>query len=258
MPDYGFGVSVAQTGLDSARLSLQVTANNLANMATPGFQAQLPSRFTAAAVARPVGLWAGAGAVRVLPEAIAAGTVEGPSLANMAVGPLKPTGVATDFALTVPGVYFPIGTAHGIAYTRNGAFHQSSQGMLVTAQGNPVLGLNMKPIVVKGPITVQNGSVYTAQGKLAAKLALARFTNPGGLQNLGNSLLTPTPAAGRATYVPALGSDVEPGYLEGSNVSLTHAMGALITEQVQFTMSAKAMQQASSLAAMTAQMAKGL
>ncbi len=257
MPDYGFGVSVAQTGLDSARLSLQVTANNLANMATPGFQAALPSRFTAAAVARPTGLWAGAGAVNVLPEAVAAGTVQGPSLVNMQTGPLRPTGVATDFALSVPG-YFPIGTRHGIAYTRNGAFHQSPQGMLVTAQGHPLLGLNMKPIVVKGPLTVHNGSVYTAQGKLAAKLAVARFTNPNGLQNVGGSLLAPTRASGAATYLPALGLDVQAGYLEGSNVSLANAMGALISEQVQFTMSAKALQQASSLAATTAQMAKGL
>jgi flagellar basal body rod protein FlgG len=257
MPDYGFGASVAQTGMNSAQLSLQIVANNLANLTTPGFEAASPTVFSAQAVARPPGIWAGSGAVTMEPEAIMAGVAQAAPVLNLRPGALKETGQQTDWALTVPG-YFPVQTPQGIRYTRNGAFTVSANGWLVTPSGDPVLGLNLKPIKVPAQFSVANGSLYTPQGTLIAKLAIARVPNPLGMQSVGESLYALTPESGPARYLPALGSDVQQGFLEQSNTSLTRSLSDLIVDGTQFALSAKALQQSSTLAQLTGQMASGL
>lgn len=53
--------------------------------------------------------------------------------------PSRETGEPLDFAITGEG-FFAVRTGEGTRYTRAGQFTVSPQGLLVTAQGDPVLG----------------------------------------------------------------------------------------------------------------------
>ena len=75
--------------------------------------------------------------------------------ANMSIdfsqGGFIPTGNSLDLAINGDG-FFKIQTQRGIRYTRNGTFTLNSDNMLVTQNGDPVLG-------DKGPIPIQGGRV---------------------------------------------------------------------------------------------------
>jgi len=75
--------------------------------------------------------------------------------ANMSIdfsqGGFIPTGNSLDLAINGDG-FFKIQTQRGIRYTRNGTFTLNSDNMLVTQNGDPVLG-------DKGPISIQGGRV---------------------------------------------------------------------------------------------------
>jgi flagellar hook protein FlgE len=71
-----------------------------------------------------------------------------------------------------------------------------------------------------------------------AKIALARFSNPAGLNKMGKSLYTPSINSGEAAIVWAETSDsgkVASGYLEMSNVDLASEFANLIVTQRGFT-----------------------
>ncbi len=75
--------------------------------------------------------------------------------ANMSIdfsqGGFIPTGNSLDLAINGDG-FFKIQTQRGIRYTRNGTFTLNSDNMLVTQNGDPVLG-------DRGPISIQGGRV---------------------------------------------------------------------------------------------------
>ena len=80
---------------------------------------------------------------------------------------------------------------------------------------------------------------YTQTGQSAAQTAgqiqLANFTNPGGLNSLGNGLFTPTDASGDPTLGNPGGQEgmgtLQQGYLESSNVSVVEEFINMITSQ---------------------------
>jgi flagellar basal body rod protein FlgG len=224
-----FGLSVAESGLDTAQATLAVWANNLANQSTPGFEEAVTGTTAGPVVALPTP------ASAIGPDTAPGGVVMGPPVTDTSPGPIVTTGNATDLALTVPG-YFPIRTPSGLQLTRNGQFHRDSLGQLVTPGGGVLLGLNLKPVVIPpGPFTVENGAVKDAGGQVVAQLAVAAVPNPSGLLASGGSLLVPTPESGPPTIRPALGQDVLQGALVGSNVQVANALAALVTAAGQFS-----------------------
>ena len=112
--------------------------------------------------------------------------------------PSRDTGEPLDFAITGDG-FFGVRTAQGVRYTRNGQFTVSPQGLLVTAQGDPVLGRGGRTVRVDdgGRVDPRN-------------LDVVRLENP---RKEGDSLITGTPAGGagagqvRAGALEASGSD---------------------------------------------------
>ena len=89
----------------------------------------------------------------------------------MTAGNLEATGNPLDVGIEGGG-FFAIQTARGTRYTRNGSFHVSSTGLLVTAAGDPVLGdLALR---AKGVINVPPGAVsIAADGTLSVNGAVA-------------------------------------------------------------------------------------
>src|ERR1700731_2583474 len=145
------GLYAAYTGLLARTQALDTAANNLANAGTAGFRAHH-------------GYFRGvlAGSVDQDPEtssqvgqSVNGFGVLGGNRLDLAQGELKATGNPLDLALEGQG-FFAIQTSHGVRYTRNGAFSRSPTGLLQTAQGEPVLDANQKPI------TIPTGSIYVA------------------------------------------------------------------------------------------------
>jgi len=165
----------------------------------------------------------------------------------MTQGTLDTTGNAFDLALDGDG-FFQIAMPGGkIGYTRAGNFTRSAEGMLVTQQG----------FAVQPEITVPEGATAIAispDGTVSAsingeseptelgQIQIARFTNPAGLQALGDNFLAETAASGAAELgVAGEGGrgQIRQGMLEGSNVNIVEELVAMIEAQRAYEISSK-------------------
>ena len=134
---------VAMTGAKNTMLAQAINNNNLANINTTGFRADLAS-FQAMPVE-------GAG-YHSRVNAVVTGTD-----VDMASGPLVNTGRELDVAVKGDG-YIAIQAPDGSeAYTRAGDLKINSGGILVTGTGNPVLG-NSGPIAIPPHEKLEIGS----------------------------------------------------------------------------------------------------
>ena len=108
---------------------LDITANNIANVTTPGFQSSHPLFVEFLVEVDETG------------EEIAYVVDEG-TVRNLNPGPVNFTGNPLDISIEGRG-YFVVETADGIFYSRNGAFQLDSAGQLITSSGaaTPSLGL---------------------------------------------------------------------------------------------------------------------
>jgi flagellar basal-body rod protein FlgF len=140
-------------------------------------------------------------------------------------------------------------TAAGERYTRDGGLQMNSQGQLVTASGNPVLGTS-GPIVFQptdhdinvspdGTVTVVEGNGRT--DSLRGKLRLVSFTDAQKLLKEGSNLYSGEGAA------PDLKSQVQQGYIEKSNVNGVAEMSRMIEITRAYTQIATMLQQESDL-----------
>lgn len=213
------GYYAACAGLASQMQALEVVANNLANLGTSGYRGQ-QATFRS--------LLNGGSLVSSNPvnSAINNFGILGDSRIDPASGNLNATGNPLDVAIAGAG-YFVVQSPGGSFYTRNGGFHRTPQGALVTSQGDAVLG-------EQGPITLPNGAVtvsadgtVSVSGAVVAKLRIAEFSPQTALNAVGNSLY----GAPDGSALPAASSSIRQGMLEDSNVSPVEGVVQLITVQ---------------------------
>jgi len=213
------GYYAACAGFAAQTQALDLIAHNLANLGTTGYRGE-QATFRS--------LVSGAGNVLSSPLNTAVNDfgVLGSSRIDRTTGSLVSTGNVLDLAVAGNG-FFVVQSPQGLAYTRNGSFHLTSAGELVTEQGESVLG-------EQGPITVPNGAVavsadgtVSVDGAVVAKLRLAEFSPDTSLSALGNALYR---APDGAALAPA-SSSVRQGMLEESNVSPVEGVVQLITVQ---------------------------
>jgi flagellar basal-body rod protein FlgF len=225
-------IYLSMSGAKAAMQRQEVLANNLANVSTNGFRAEL-------AAFRAVPVQGSGASTRVY-------SLESTVGASHEPGTVTSTGRPLDVAmkgnawLTVQGLD---GTE---AYTRAGALDVDAQGQLVTKNGLTVLGDG-------GPINVPaNSEVSIAgDGTVSAKGANGRSTSVGRLK-----LVSPeSPAAitrGPDGLFRAAEGDLQrdanarlqDGALEGSNVSAVETMIAMISAARQFEHQMKLLQTA--------------
>jgi flagellar basal-body rod protein FlgF len=215
------------TAMSGAKQSLDqqaVIGNNLANVATSGFRAQL-SAMRAVPVMQDAAL-----GTRV-------STVVSTPLSDFALGPLESTGRGLDLAVSADGwlaVQTPDG---GEAYTRRGDLQIDGNGVLTSA-GRPVVGPDGPLVVPLGAeLFIGNDGVLSAIGlgdnpSALTPLGQLKLVTAGAddLLRGGDGLFRPVPAADGA--VQNLPQDdtvrVQTGVLEGSNVSAVDTMVAMI------------------------------
>ena len=227
---------------------MRVIANNLANVGTTGFKRDRANFATLAYQDTRV-----AGQQSSGETAYATGLNLGTGVAVqstsqiMTTGTLDTTGNAFDLALDGEG-FFQIQMPGGrTAYTRAGNFTRSAEGLLVTQQGFAVQpeitvpeGATAISIAPDGTVTATvNGEAEPTE---LGQIQIARFTNPAGLQAIGDNFLAETAASGAAELgVAGEGGrgNVRQGMLEGSNVNIVEELVAMIEAQRAYEISSK-------------------
>jgi flagellar basal-body rod protein FlgF len=224
-------IYLSMSGAKAAMQRQDVLANNLANVSTVGFRAEL-------AAFRAVPVEGSGASTRVY-------SLESTVGANHQPGPVQATGRNLDVAMKGNAWLAVQGLDGTEAYTRAGALDVNAEGLLVTKGGLTVLGDG-------GPISVPaNSEVNIAgDGTVSAKSANGRSASIGRLK-----LVTPeAPAAltrgpdGLFRAESDLAADatarVQDGALEGSNVSAVETMVAMIAAGRQFEQQMKLLQTA--------------
>ncbi|KHK02161.1 flagellar basal-body rod protein FlgF [Desulfovibrio sp. TomC] len=225
-------------GALSTETRLNISANNLANINTTGFKRDRVSfedTFFRYAHDYHVDPRGDIRQKELLPRA---DLIAKPRLAmqqtDFSQGGLVATGNPLDMAIQGPG-FFKVADASGTAYTRNGAFHRSAEGMLVNDQDKPVLG-NGGPIQLpEGRVSVDgSGSVYV-DGAQVGQVDVVTVQNPDALQKLGANLYTPQAGATIQEGAAVAGrTEVAQGFLEKPNVEVVEEMVSMIETQRTF------------------------
>lgn len=211
------GMYSALSGNIAAMNRMDIISNNLANANTPGFKKDRM-------------LFESMLAGNTSPPAVPQGTTADPILQkdnvfiDYAPGPVAQTGNTFDLAIDGDG-FFVVSTPEGEAYTRQGNFRLSSDGTLVTVDGNPVMG-QAGPIRIKGgKVDIDPKGLITADGEPAGTIKMVDFPRPYNLKKAAGAQFVPvdpqvTPQAAK--------SGILQGHLEGSNVETISEMVQMI------------------------------
>jgi len=235
--------------MQAQQINIDTIANNIANVNTTGFkqgraefQDLLYQNIRPAGTASsssttfPVGLQLGLGTKPVATDRI------------YTQGDMRQTGNSLDLVIEGKG-FFQVRLPSGeLGYTRDGSFHKNAEGILVTADGNPLEPQITIPADADTITIGKDGTVSITQaGQSAAQqvgtLQLANFQNPAGLNALGGNLFKSSSASGD----PLTGNpgengmgQVNQGFLEQSNVSVVEEMVNMIVAQRAYEVNSKA------------------
>ena len=221
-------IYLAMAGAKATMQRQDVIANNLANVSTTGFRAQM-------AAFRSVPVLGDGASTRVY-------AIETTFGYNAEPGAVATTGRNLDVAMKGNAWLAVLGADGTEAYTRNGALDVNNEGVVVTRGGLPVQGDG-------GPITVPlNAQVMVGgDGTVTATVAGSRPQGVGRLK-----LVTPEAPLARGDDglfraadgdLPAdATAQVQPEALEGSNVSAVESMVAMISAARQFEQQMKLLQ----------------
>ena len=225
-------IYTAMSGANAAAHRQSVLANNLANVSTNGFRAEL-SAF------RSVPLQGDGSKTRVFALEATAGHLNTP-------GAVQRTGRNLD-AMAMGNAWFAVQGLNGTeGYTRAGVFEVSTQGQMVTPSGLPVLSDGGAPIDIPPGAEVTLGSDGTVTAKApgqaaqaVGRLKLATPTAEDPLRRGDDGLFRtvsgePIPNDGNARLLA--------GAVEGSNVNPVECMVGMIAASRQFEQQMKLLQ----------------
>lgn len=227
-------IYTSMTGANAAAHRQAVLSNNLANVSTNGFRAEM-STF------RSVPLQGDGSKTRVFALEATSGHVN-------TSGPVQRTGRNLD-AMAIGSAWFAVQGLDGTeAYTRAGIFEVSAQGQMLTPSGLPVLSDGGAPIDVPPGAEITLGSDGTVTAKAAGqpaqaigRLKLATPTAEDGLKRGDDGLFRtvsgdPIPNDANARLLA--------GAVEGSNVNPVECMVGMIAASRQFEQQMKLLQTA--------------
>ncbi len=164
-------------------------------------------------------------------------TMEIVSSTDFSPGPIRYTGNDLDIAIDGPG-FFKIRTPRGTRYTKDGSFSINPEGLLVTRNGDAVLGEN-GPIRINGSnISISNDGQVEVDGAPAGKIMIVDFEQPRYLRKEGMSCYD---YQGEGVY-NSDNINIQQGYIESSNVNPTEEMIEMIEALRLFESSQKAIQ----------------
>ncbi len=215
------GLYTSATGMAVNEARMDTLSNNIANVDTTGFKRdeRIMESFPELVLSR---MEQGRRSEEIGELGSGVGIDE--SFTDYSQGNIQKTNSPMDLAINGDG-FFAVETPEGVRYTRNGDFVLDSDGMIVTKQGNPVLG-EEGPLQVLPDEQVQvdsNGTVYSGDLEVD-DLEVVDFVDANDLEQLGNGMF----AQGEADQIEADDYTIEQGFLEGSNVEVVREMVDMI------------------------------
>ncbi|ARU57102.1 MAG: flagellar basal-body rod protein FlgG [Pseudomonadales bacterium] len=247
---------VSKTGLSAQDKALTTISNNLANVNTTGFKRdravfedllyqtqRQPGGLTSQNTELPSGLQLGTG-VRVV------GTQK-----EFTQGNLQVSEQPLDIAVSGRGFFQVLMPDGSISYTRDGQFHLNSEGVVVTASGNPLEPqIQLQDSTTSVTIGKDGTVTATVAGQTTpvniGNITLTDFINPAGLESIGNNLFKETGASGAPVEgTPGLDGfgSTEQGMIESSNVEVVEELVNMITTQRAYEMNSKVVSTADSM-----------
>ncbi|HWF38095.1 MAG TPA: flagellar basal-body rod protein FlgF [Candidatus Acidoferrales bacterium] len=213
------GFYSAFTGLAARMQSLDLLANNLANVNTAGYKSEKEFYRSYTASLHNQGL-------SQVNQAINDYGLMGGARVDLTAGALQTTGNDTDLALDGSG-FFVVNTKAGLRYTRNGTFQLNTQRQLVDGEGNLVQGPQGPIQVPSGKLNISADGTLSVDGAVLTQLKLVDFAPGTQLSPEGSSNFA-VPA--NAQTIPVSGQ-VRQGMLEASNSDPVTGAVALISIQ---------------------------
>jgi len=251
-------MNTALSGMSAATTLIDVTADNLANLQTPGFKAGSVHFATLAPQTVSLGSAVGRGSAGANPIQIGSGVQVAAADRDFSQGPIVTSDQPGLLALEGEGFFIVQGSDGVRRYTRDGQFRLNADGELVTAEGDRLLGFGVDALGNVDhsqlvPLTVHLGSSVVGAGgspailqsyavsrdgrivgqysdgvsRTLGQLRLARFANPAGLLARAGNKFEATSASGMPTDSDpgAAGTaQVVAGASELSNVDLGHEL----------------------------------
>jgi flagellar basal-body rod protein FlgF len=223
-------IYLSMSGAKATMQRQDVVANNLANLSTVGFRAEMMAF-------RAVPVQGDGASTRVYALETTPGY-------NPAAGPVQATGRNLDVAMRGDAWLAVQSVAGTEAYTRAGALEVNGEGLLVSKNGMTVLG-DGGPISIPANAEVQFGSdgtvTATVPGTRPQTVGRLKLVTPEAPLQRGEDGLFRAPGG----ELPADDqARLQDGALEGSNVSPVEAMVAMISAARQFEQQMKMMQSA--------------
>lgn len=223
-------LNISSQDMNSRISDLSNSSNSLANINTTGYKT---SRINFQ---------------ELLDDATRSGVKTSSTQIMTSQGLLKTTGIESDVAINGEG-FFSVTLPDGkIGYTRDGSFLLDENKKMVNGSGYPIIMQGTIPATATEVTLDKNGTVHAMVDDAwisAGSIQLTRFTNPGGLINIGSNLWTESVNSGKPqTGAPGainFGTLV-PGALESSNVNIADEMTHMIVIQRSFQMASKAFQ----------------
>ncbi|MEJ2636531.1 MAG: flagellar basal-body rod protein FlgG [Calditrichia bacterium] len=241
-------LQVAASGMQAQKLTIDVIANNLANVNTTGYKkSSLEFQDLLYETIRAAGESSGGDQRRPAALQVGNGTRVVASQRNFKIGSITATENPLDIAIEGDGflqVRMPDGTN---TYTRDGSLKMTADGTLVTSDGyiiEPELTIpeDTQQVVIRPDGQVEVTLLGETQPMPLGQIELARFINPGGLEAVGQNLFKETVASG-APFINTPGTEglglLHQGYLEGSNVDVVQEMVDMIEAQRAYELNSK-------------------
>jgi flagellar basal-body rod protein FlgF len=220
-----YGLYISASGAAAQNQKVEILSNNLANVDTVGFKRELALLEARDAEAIERGLISrGSQAI----EDIGGGVRMLGTATDYSLGALKPTGIPTDLALEDTSNFFAILRDGKELLTRAGNFQMRADGVLTTADGDPVLSVDGAPVQVDPdfPWAFVDGGAVEQYGE---RIDLAIFTvmDRQKLEKVGVNSFAADPDNVYLTFPED--RRVRIGYLEMSGVNSIEEMVELIT-----------------------------
>jgi len=248
------GLWSAASGMAAQKLTIDVIANNLANVNTVSFKKSRSDfqdlmyqtisqagSLTSSGSQIPTGIHIGMGTMPIGVQKM------------FMQGDFKETHNELDLSIEGKG-FFKVLSSEEELYTRAGNFKLDSDGNICTSNGDklqPEMTIPTNTVSVSidktGTVTVFDPA---GTGTPLGVIELYTFSNPAGLFSLGRNLYRPTDASGEAISGTP-GSDgigtIAQGFVEMSNVDVVEEMVSMIMAQRAYEINSKAIQTADSM-----------
>ncbi len=244
-------LKIAATGMAAQQMRVDVTANNIANMSTTGYNARRAefADLHYQQLRTPGAITALTG--EVLPAGVQLGLGVRPAAVSMEVreGTLRQTGGQLDVAVAGEG-YFEVELPSGeTAYTRDGALKLTGEGLLVTSDGYQIAPGITVPEDAREVVINPDGTIFARfDGQVDLQqlgaLSLATFVNQRGLEAVGDNLFLETAASGPPlSGVPGTEGrgTLRQSFLESSSVDVVAEITELIEAQRGYELNSRVM-----------------